>query len=174
LKKILIIAMIATQPVAGQAQNAVVQWSALSGGFTAEAAQSGRMLTMSAGQAFVEVSSNPNHIVESGFLVHPLLRGILVSVPQQEELPQAFSLDQNYPNPFNPVTTIEYGLPRTAHVELKVYSILGQEVKTLVDEIQDPGHQRVTFDAGNLATGVYLYRLQAAGFVETKKLMVMK
>lgn len=156
-----------------EAQNATVQWFALSSGFAVTSVQSGRMLTMSAGQPFVEVSSGPNHIVESGFLAHPVLRDILVSVPQQGELPLAFNLDQNYPNPFNPSTKISFTVPMRGFVELKVYDMLGREVATLAGENLPAGSYERVFDATGLASGVYFYRLSTTNFVHTKKLVLL-
>jgi len=90
------------------------------------------------------------------------------------EVPEHFALDQNYPNPFNPSTTIRYELPHASRVSLKIYNTLGQEVATLVNETKAAGVYTVQFDAGNLASGVYFYRLQARNFVETKKLVVLR
>jgi len=85
-----------------------------------------------------------------------------------------FSLGQNYPNPFNPVTTISYTLPVGGTVFLKVFSLDGREVSTVVSENQSVGEHRVVFDASHLASGVYIYRLQLGGFVQTKKLLLVK
>jgi hypothetical protein len=90
------------------------------------------------------------------------------------EVPEEFSLSQNYPNPFNPATTITYGLPRTLQVRLTVYDILGREVATLVNEKKAAGVYQVRFDGRSLASGVYFYRLDAGGFVASKKLLLMK
>ncbi len=89
-------------------------------------------------------------------------------------LPQEFELAQNYPNPFNPSTTITYSLPQAEHVRLKVYNVFGQEIQTLVDRIQPPGSSFVTFDASNLPSGIYFYRLIAGRFSSTKKMTVIK
>jgi Tol biopolymer transport system component len=98
-----------------------------------------------------------------------------------KEIPTHFELFQNYPNPFNPATTIGYSLQSDSHVELRLYDILGREVTTLVNEVQTAGHHSVRFDAGGLASGVYFYRiaihsdkLQSGGFVETKKMILIK
>ncbi len=93
---------------------------------------------------------------------------------QTTGIPQSFTLSQNYPNPFNPTTTIEFSLPQSANVTLKVFNILGQEVATLLNGVQRAGKYTIRFDASRLASGVYLYRLQADNFVETKKLMLLK
>jgi hypothetical protein len=90
------------------------------------------------------------------------------------------SLAQNYPNPFNPTTTIEYSIARPGRVTLRVYNVAGQLVRTLVDEPQEPGRVRsVRWDgrnnAGNtVSSGVYLYQLEAPGYVRTKKMVVLK
>ncbi|HUI63721.1 MAG TPA: T9SS type A sorting domain-containing protein [Bacteroidota bacterium] len=88
--------------------------------------------------------------------------------------PQTFSLEQNYPNPFNPSTTIRYSLGRAAHVRLTVFSLLGQQVATVVNGEQEAGSHEVKFDGRNFASGVYFYRLQAGSFAQTKKLMILK
>ena len=90
------------------------------------------------------------------------------------KVPLTYALYQNYPNPFNPTTTIKYSIPNTEHVVLKIYNILGQEVATLVDENQKPGVYKVKFDANNLASGVYFYRLTAGKFTAVKKMMLVK
>ena len=89
-------------------------------------------------------------------------------------LPTHFALGQNYPNPFNPSTTISYALPADAHVTLKVYDVLGREVRTLVNDDSKVGTYETRFDASGLASGVYLYRLQAGGFVQSRELVLMK
>ncbi len=95
------------------------------------------------------------------------------------ELPNDYRLLQNYPNPFNPSTTIEYRLPVRSEVELSIYNILGQRVKTLVSGPQSAGDHTVvwnaTSDSGRrVATGIYFYRLKTPGFVQTKKMLLMK
>jgi len=89
-------------------------------------------------------------------------------------LPTVFGLSQNYPNPFNPATTFEYALPERSHVKLEIFNVLGQRVVTLLDETQEPGYKGLTWNAPNLASGVYFYRLTAGDFCETKRMMVLK
>ncbi len=89
-------------------------------------------------------------------------------------VPKDFALSQNYPNPFNPTTEIRYQTSEVSHVSLKVYDILGREVKTLVNENLKPGSYGTPFDAAGLPSGVYFYRLQADKFSETKKLILLR
>jgi hypothetical protein len=89
-------------------------------------------------------------------------------------LPTNFTLNQNYPNPFNPSTTVSYALPSDVPVTLKVYNSIGQEVATLVDGLQPAGVHQAVWDAKGLPSGVYIYRLNAGTFVETKKMTLMK
>ncbi len=88
--------------------------------------------------------------------------------------PERFELYQNYPNPFNPTTTISYQLPQVAWVNLKVHDILGREVATLLNEMKEAGYYEVNVDGTNLSTGVYFYRIQAGGFMQLKKMMVVR
>jgi len=100
------------------------------------------------------------------------LGGVTSSSPEQR--PGAFALDQNFPNPFNPSTTIGYTLPAATHVRLTVTTPLGNEVTQLVDAFQDAGYHQVRFDAGNLASGVYFYRITAGGFSQAKRLLLVR
>lgn len=97
------------------------------------------------------------------------------SVRQIDDMtPVAFELQQNYPNPFNPSTTIRYNLPQAGFVNLKVYNALGEEIAILINKEQASGVYEVTFEAINLPSGIYFYRLESAGFVSTKKMMLVK
>jgi hypothetical protein len=115
-----------------------------------------------------------------------------VAVQSSPELPLRTALDQNYPNPFNPSTVIRYVLPVRSHVTITVHNTLGQTVRAIVNEDVDAGNHEVQFDAGGLASGVYLYRMSvtpsagrdlvpttgrdgtAGNFVETKKLILLR
>ena len=90
------------------------------------------------------------------------------------DIPREFGLQQNYPNPFNPVTSIAYQVPKSAHVTIEIYNVVGQRVATLVNETRDAGYHQVTFDATRLASGMYIYRMQAGEFSQTRKLMLTK
>ncbi|HET6272519.1 MAG TPA: T9SS type A sorting domain-containing protein, partial [Bacteroidota bacterium] len=107
------------------------------------------------------------------------------SVQQMEDVPKTFELLQNYPNPFNPTATIRYALPTPSKVTLKVYDVLGEEVATLTDGVQEAGFKSVQFEGTGLASGVYFYRLQARPssssvggqareFVGVKRLLLLK
>jgi len=89
-------------------------------------------------------------------------------------LPLEYSLSTAYPNPFNPITTIEYSLPKSGEVLLIVYNLIGEEVSRLVSENQREGYYKVTWNASNVASGIYLYRLQAGDFVQTRKMLLLK
>ncbi len=91
-----------------------------------------------------------------------------------ESAPDAFNLFQNYPNPFNPVTNIKYQLPGSSSVKLAVYDVLGREVECLVDDEKPAGSYEVQFNAANLPTGVYFYRIEAGKYSDTKKLLLLK
>jgi hypothetical protein len=89
-------------------------------------------------------------------------------------VPKEFKLEQNYPNPFNPTTTIQFAVPSVSDVKLEVFNILGQKVSTLVNRRMKAGMHTVNFNAANLSSGVYFYRLQSGSFVQTKKMMLVK
>jgi hypothetical protein len=92
--------------------------------------------------------------------------------------PGGFNLSQNYPNPFNPVTTITYSVPEMSKVSIKVYSVVGELVATLSEEIVEPGYHNVSFDASRLTSGTYIYQVNAVGdnrtFSESKKMILLK
>ena len=88
--------------------------------------------------------------------------------------PYSYSLTQNFPNPFNPSTTIQYTIADAQRVELKVYDLLGREVQTLVNDVQNPGSYNIMFNAQNLSSGVYFYKLTAGSFTDIKKMTLVK
>jgi hypothetical protein len=96
--------------------------------------------------------------------------------PDKPETPEIadFGLEQNLPNPFNPVTTIAFTLPSTQHVSLKVYDVSGREVATIVNGTRPAGRHKVSFEATNIASGIYFYRLRAGEFIATKKMIVVR
>lgn len=88
--------------------------------------------------------------------------------------PLTFALEQNYPNPFNPSTNIKYSVPEAGNVKLSVYNLVGEEVAVLVNELSQSGFFEVSFDASNLPSGTYIYKLQSANSLQTKKMMLLK
>ncbi len=108
------------------------------------------------------------------FVYFKLIDQMATPTEKQPEVARNFKLEPNYPNPFNPSTQISYSIPKGEHVSLKVFDILGREVATLVDGFQKAGPHRVTFDAGHLSSGIYLYRLESATHTQTRKMMLMK
>ena len=99
---------------------------------------------------------------------------ITSGIDDNEFIVSGFNLHQNYPNPFNPSTVINYQIPENGLVTLRIYDILGREVRTLVNEQQTTGWYEVNFNASDLATGVYIYKLQVNYFVSSKKMMMIK
>jgi len=90
------------------------------------------------------------------------------------QVPTEYSLSQNFPNPFNPITNINYSVPMRNNVELVIFNTLGEKIRILVNEVKNAGNYNVTFDASNLPSGVYFYRISAGEFIQTKKLLLLK
>lgn len=125
------------------------------------------------GQPLIGVTSSPSAMTEIGFWY--LAGGSITKVDQlSNTLPTEYRLDQNYPNPFNPSTTFRFALPRRSSVVLKIFDVLGQEVMSVLEANLQPGEHKVVFDAKALASGVYFCRLQAEGFVSTKRLSLLR
>ena len=97
----------------------------------------------------------------------------LAMEPFHNELPRDFALEQNYPNPFNPTTTIRFDLPKTMHVTLTIYNLMGQKVATLVSDSYSAGNFATTWDATGFSSGVYVYQLRAGTYTETRKLLLV-
>jgi len=127
------------------------------------------------GKTDIAIVSSVDTGVDSLFVLYNLGGGTVGIQDQEiENISTNFSLAQNYPNPFNPSTTIQFSLSKSGDVTLKIYNLLGEEVKTLVNEYKEIGNHSVLFNANNLASGIYFYRLQAGSFVETKKMILIK
>jgi hypothetical protein len=110
-------------------------------------------------------------VIDSG-----VYRGTLMTsvdyIPSERT--NAVVLSPNYPNPFNPTTTIGYAIPKLAKVSLKVYDVLGREVLTLVDGLQEAGYHHVSLNATHFASGIYFYKITAGPFTDVKKLVVVR
>ncbi len=101
--------------------------------------------------------------------------GVVLAVnDEKSNLPHDFALSQNYPNPFNPTTTIQYQVPEGSNVKIIVYDVLGKQVAVLVNGYQDAGTYTTNFDGTNLASGIYLYRMEAGNFVKVNKMLLLK
>jgi hypothetical protein len=90
------------------------------------------------------------------------------------EIPKAYDLKNNYPNPFNPTTSIEFSITNSGFVTLRVYDVLGNELRTLVNEEKSPGDYKIRFDGSNLSSGIYFYVLNAGGKTFCKKMCLLK
>jgi len=111
----------------------------------------------------------------SGGAIYKFDEGGVTSVtPVTTEIPQNFSLSQNYPNPFNPTTKINFALPKSGLVSLKVYDMLGKEVATLVNEVKSAGTYAVDFNGASLSSGMYFYKISVNGFSDVKKMLMIK
>jgi len=119
-------------------------------------------------------AANDTPHVGSTFKLDDLSLSGTNGIAEQSTQPFTYSLSQNFPNPFNPSTLIRYQVAAAGPVRLAVYDILGREVATLVDGIEQPGTHEVRFDGGGLASGIYLYKIQTAGFVQQRKMILQK
>jgi hypothetical protein len=138
-------------------------------------------LSSSLGQSIIGVQGGATKKVYTGFW-NPWV--VETSPVEWEEVdytkrPKEFDLRQNYPNPFNPVTIIEYALPKTSQVKIQIYNILGQRVRELVNEMQEPGYKSIHWDGKDdhgdeVSSGIYFYRIEADNFVKSKKMTILK
>jgi len=99
---------------------------------------------------------------------------IVTSIEERIELPKSYQLSQNYPNPFNLATNISFYLPQGSEVLLEVYNVLGEKIKTLINEYRSAGRYTETFNGAGLPSGIYIYRLTSGNFTASKKLILMK
>jgi len=129
-------------------------------------------IVSSDGESFTMVTSNSSDVGIYFGIAKSDFTGV---IPENNiELPEYFALKQNYPNPFNPNTTIRYILPKSSNVSLKVYNLVGHEITTLVNEKKPTGEYEVQWNAANLSSGVYVCRMQAGEFLQTRKLVLLK
>jgi photosystem II stability/assembly factor-like uncharacterized protein len=113
-------------------------------------------------------------VADAGGILHTTSGGAVAVEENPHAIPNEFVLGQNYPNPFNPTTVVRYQLPAASDVKLVVYDLLGRDVAVLVNEPKAPGSYEVRFDGRGLASGVYLYTLTAGGFLQTRKLLLLR
>ena len=147
---------------------------AITGNFTFPVSNKIYNYTISISNFFLTGFTFPNivaHPGQSGISYNITLTGV---VERGSGIPKEFALQQNYPNPFNPTTEIVYDVPKTSFVKLSVFNMLGQKVADLVNGEQNPGTYAAPFNASNLSSGIYFYRLSAGAFVSTKKMILIK
>jgi len=136
-------------------------------------------------QGWMIINSEGDYILTGSMFIEPSnindlflmkMSGEISDIADQEKIDIVtfLNLSTNYPNPFNPTTTIQFDLPRTSEVTLKVFNILGEEVATLVSDRLSAGSYSYEWNASNIASGVYLCRLETKGYVETKKMILMR
>jgi hypothetical protein len=119
--------------------------------------------------------NSADFVVFSDLFAHPQGESNMAkAVPVSDGKQAVFALGQNSPNPFNPSTVISYSLQSDVHVKLAVYNTLGQQIATLVNEDQSAGQHRAVFENPGLASGVYIYRIEAGSFRDTKKFVLLK
>lgn len=133
----------------------------------------------SIGQVFTDNAQGGSYKIYSGYISKGSSHYTEVKEIEEDQVPYSFELFQNYPNPFNPTTNIRFSLPRSGHVRLDIYNILGRRVRTLVDEALLAGHKLVTWDGkdenGNdVSSGIYFYRLQTGNFSQARKMILLK
>jgi hypothetical protein len=134
---------------------------------------------MSNGESYTFIFENEGtfayHCSVHPSMVDTVFVGTQVGVDDNPlSVPDRIELSQNYPNPFNAQTVIAYSLPSNSHVRITVYNLLGQSVQTLVNSDQTAGYHQVVWDAGDVPTGVYFYRIEAAEFTATRKMLLAK
>jgi hypothetical protein len=139
------------------------------------------ILNSTVGEPFIGKSFSSTNQHNIGFW-YVYRQSTITDIEREDEtIPTVFKLEQNYPNPFNPSTIIKFGVPERSNVTLKIYDILGEEVKTLVNEEMEAGWHSKVFNAAEYSSGIYIYRIQATqigrqaeAYVNTKKMILVK
>ncbi len=130
-------------------------------------------MTGTVGQVLIGRTQNPSYTVLSGFWYQ--IGSILTDGKTNlDSPPKEFRVEQNYPNPFNPTTIVRFTMPKTYHVRLTLYDMLGRRVTTLIDEEKPAGEYEFTVDAKHLSSGIYFYMMQAGAFTQTRKLTLVR
>lgn len=172
---VFVLCLLLWYPADTQAQSNINLEVMVAGGGSSSSAKVN--LTGSVGQTIAATSSGTEAVAAAGFWPAVYLQGVPTAISPEDPratLPTQYSLDPAYPNPFNPTTTIRYALPRAAKVRLAVYNLLGRRVKVLVSQKQEAGVHQVTFHPSQLASGTYLYRIEAGDFVQVRKMTLIK
>jgi len=119
---------------------------------------------------------DPNHPwYHVGFrIARKYVNSITGIIKSTKEIPEEFRLYQNYPNPFNPNTVIKFSVPKEGHVSLKVFNLLGQKIKTLVDDVMTGGNYEINFSGDQISSGVLFYKLETDNITLVKKMILMK
>jgi len=125
------------------------------------------------GEPFIGKSNNTVNQQAAGFW-YVYQQQTITDVEDDETIPTEFKLEQNYPNPFNPSTKIKFAVPERSNVLIKIYDILGSEVATLVNKEMEVGRYDVEFNAGGYSSGIYLFRMEAGNYVNTKKMILLR
>jgi hypothetical protein len=149
------------QPIAGRFAEVTVVDSNLTQGYVGTRSAAGSNNLPYLIDDYQVINLDPSPVEENGS-------------DEVKSLPQTFVLEQNYPNPFNPKTAFRYQLSASSQVELTIYNLLGEKVITLVSERQPAGSYKIEWDSSGFASGIYLYRMIAGNFVQTKKMVVLK
>lgn len=159
-----------------QGQPRLVTATVAAGGGTINGGTTSMVLTV--GQAAIGSSNGSSFDLGFGFPAQVLAEGSMPTAIEPgtagDEVPADYFLDQNHPNPFNPTTVIRYALPQAAPVTVAIYDVLGRHLETLVDDVQRAGTHEVRWEAGGFPSGVYLYVLRANGFVEMRRMVLLK
>jgi len=136
--------------------------------------QSGSFITYGTYVCKIKASSdNPSAVFDSSIQMHfQKITGVQENT--LDVYPSSFQLSQNYPNPFNPTTTINYSIPESGFVTIKIYDVLSKEIRILVSEEKSAGIYSIKFDGSSLSSGIYFYRMQTNNFSQTKKLLLLK
>ena len=141
-------------------------------------------LAIDQGPIIIMIENYRTQLLWNNFMANPEIQPMLdaigfvpdttTGIKNEVDIPDVYELKNNYPNPFNPITNIEFQISESGPVTLKVYDVLGNEVRTLVNEEKIPGNYKVRFDGENLSSGIYFYVLKAGGNIFAKKMCLIK
>ena len=149
-----------------------IAFSVLSSG-GGQQSNSAYIINGSLGQTIIGKCENAINQAQAGFW-QMYYQNVIVNVTDDDILPVEFKLEQNYPNPFNPSTIIKFGIPERSSVLIKIYDVLGSEVKTLLNQEMDKGWYELLFNAAGYSSGIYIFRMQAGNYISTKKMLMLK